>query len=50
MKEMLENLESQELLDLEMIEEKKESLKHLIKQYIYVHTIRSIAQRVEEGC
>ena len=45
----LEDLESREQLDLEMIEVKKESLEHLRKKKLQGHFIRSRAQWVEEG-
>ena len=45
----LEDLKSQEQLDLEMIEVKKESLEHLRKKKLQGHVIRSRAQWVEEG-
>ena len=45
----LEDLESQEQLDLEMIEVKKKSIKHLRKKKLQGHVIRSRAQWVEEG-
>ena len=45
----LEDLESQEPLDLEMIEVKIESLEHLGKKKLQGHVIRSRGQWVEEG-
>ena len=45
----MKDLESQEQLDLEMIEVKKESLEHLRKKKLQGHVIRSRAQWVEEG-
>ena len=45
----LVDLESLEQLDLEMTEEKKESLEHFTKNKLQGHVIQSKAQWVEEG-